>query len=375
MTNTQDRESRYRISRCVSSLISTHPFFAHLALNLNIREDSSVWTIASDGKSVFYNPDWVQKTPGDQIKCAIARLVLACGLKHHTRRGDRDYLKWQLASQLATLPILHKAGLTTKQLPVEMSAEKAYETLSETAVPSGNPDPNGEGEIKDSQEGGASLNDEEQRWDSMMHRARQNAREAGNSTAAVEEMVDSMHSSMLDWRTLLKRFMTDTAKSDYTWTTPNKRHIAAGLYLPSLHSESMPPFIFAIDTSGSMPTIELAAVWSEIRAAAQDLNPESLTVVQCDMQVHKMDIYNPHSLPLHLSVVGRGGTAFSPVFEAVAEMTPPACMIYFTDLGSFDYPKFPPPYPVIWAVSGEPDSMWNPPFGERVDIPPMVEMR
>ena len=42
----------------------------------------------------------------------MARVVMACALKHHTRRGERDSERWQTASQLVTHALLRDAGFT-----------------------------------------------------------------------------------------------------------------------------------------------------------------------------------------------------------------------------------------------------------------------
>ena len=63
-----------------------------------------------------------------------ARVVLACALKHHTRRGDRDPERWQRASQLVTHGLLRDAGFN---LPPDadawddISVEQAYDRLPE----------------------------------------------------------------------------------------------------------------------------------------------------------------------------------------------------------------------------------------------------
>ena len=54
----------------------------------------------------------VADTDADLIKTAIGRVVLACTLKHHTRRGERDPDRWQRASQLVTHGLLRDAGFT-----------------------------------------------------------------------------------------------------------------------------------------------------------------------------------------------------------------------------------------------------------------------
>ena len=103
-------ESARRISNCVTALLRDQPFFGSLALRLPIRADATRETLASDGKDIRYAPQWVADTDADRIKTALARVVLACALKHHTRRGGRDPERWQRASQLVTHGLLRDAG-------------------------------------------------------------------------------------------------------------------------------------------------------------------------------------------------------------------------------------------------------------------------
>ena len=148
-------ESARRVSDCVTALLRDQPFFGSLALRLPIRVDATRETLASDGKDIRYAPQWVADTDADRIKTALARVVLACALKHHTRRGDRDPERWQRASQLVTHSLLRDAGFV---LPPEaeawdgISAEQAYDRLPEPsddgedqsdACPSGNADDSG----------------------------------------------------------------------------------------------------------------------------------------------------------------------------------------------------------------------------------------
>ena len=130
-------ESARRVSDCVTALLRDQPFFGSLALRLPIRADATRETLASDGKDIRYAPQWVADTDADHIKTALARVVLACALKHHTRRGGRDPERWQRASQLVTHGLLRDAGFA---LPPEaeawdgISAEQAYDRLPEPSA-------------------------------------------------------------------------------------------------------------------------------------------------------------------------------------------------------------------------------------------------
>ena len=127
-------ESARRVSGCVTELLRKQPFFGSLALRLPLKPDPTRETLAADGRTIRYSPRWVADSDAHRIDAAIARVVLACALKHHTRRGGRDPERWQRASQLVTHGLLRDAGFS---LPPEaeawegMSVEEAYDRLPE----------------------------------------------------------------------------------------------------------------------------------------------------------------------------------------------------------------------------------------------------
>ena len=125
-------ESRRRLAACTGALLDQQPFFGSLALRLDVRADPTRRTIATDGRVVLYNPEWISRSSADTIRSALARIVTACALKHHTRRGARNARRWQAASQLVTHGIVRDAGFL---LPPgaeawdDTSVEEAYERL------------------------------------------------------------------------------------------------------------------------------------------------------------------------------------------------------------------------------------------------------
>lgn len=405
-------QSIRRVRRVLRNMLSTQPFFANLALRLVVQEDASRETVASDGENLFFNPAWVDETQADTIRAAVCRVVLACALKHHLRRGNRDYKKWQQASQEVTLPLLRNAGLTDEGGGTDDTVENVYKNLPDP--PKGNDpgqqpgggqgeqsqggqqsgdgnqdgqgqggsgqpshDPNGKGEIMDAPkpegqsqaEQDQQLKKAEQDWDEANRQAIQQCKSEGKTPGDIEELLSPAIPSA-DWRTILRRFMTDNAKADYTWNKPNRRHIDSGLYLPDLKSESMPPIILAIDTSGSLSSKALNMFWAEIREIVEDLQPERLTIIQCDTQIQSEEHYDPTDLPGQLTVHGRGGTRFNPVFERLPDLPHASCLIYFTDLCCEHFGEE-PDYPVLWAIEEadyESGYFTKPPFGEIVAL-------
>ena len=435
-----DSDPGDRLSDCVTALLREQPFFGSLALRLPLVADPSRKTLASDGQSVRYNPDWVKSTGADLIQTALARVVLACALKHHTRRGERQPERWQHASQLVTHGLLGDAGFT---LPPDaqawdgLSVEQAYERLPEpdgrgdspqdapggdgnesatdapgtppvaggdqpqpksddAGTPEPSVDPAGTGEILDAaprrgsvaesgaadgDRGDASPSDpaslsesdiaaEEQAWDEAMHQAANVARSQGSVPGAVEQMLDDAHRSRLDWRSLLRRYMLDSAEDDYTWSFPNRRFIDSGLYIPSVRSDGMDAIALIIDSSGSVHMPALQRTWSEIRAIAAELRPERIFVLQVDTALRRVDEHGPDELPDRLTVKGRGGTDFRPGFQWLDEQgVRLACCLYFTDMECSRYPDREPDFPVMWVNSAAPPpDRYREPWGERIDI-------
>ena len=423
------RESAIRVSDCVTELLRKQPFFGSLVLRLPLRADPTRKTLASDGKEIRYSPGWVAETDAHLIETAMARVVMACALKHHTRRGERDPERWQTASQLVTHALLRDAGFT---LPPEaeawedLSVEQAYDRLPEPGddgdpaqggangagtagqLPpggdgdeSGDPsDPAGQGDDRDGNgqgedgasgalpshdpagtgevmDAGAGSDEtpvdavaEEQAWDEAMHQALSIARAEGKAPGTVEETIRNAHAGSLDWRTLLRRYMTDAARRDYSWSVPNRRFIDSGLYLPSIRSEGIDTIAVIIDTSGSVPGQTLAEFWAELREVAAEIRPERVFVLQVDAALRDAAEYTADDLPDEIALKGRGGTDFRPGFEWLDEQgIQPAVCLYFTDMECSSYPETEPSFGTIWINWGAlPSDRNREPWGERIDI-------
>ena len=198
---------------------------------------------------------------------------------------------------------------------------------------------------------------EEQAWDEAMHQALNIARAEGKAPGRIEETVRNAHASTLDWRTLLRRYMTDAASRDYSWSVPNRRFIDGGLHLPSIRSEGIDVIAIIIDTSGSLPPQTLAEFWAELREVVAEIRLGSVIVLQVDAAVQDAAEYEPDHLPDEIALKGRGGTDFRPGFEWLDEQgIQPGVCLYFTDMECSSYPEAEPGFPVTWigSIGGRP---------------------
>ncbi len=101
-----------RIQKARTALLLDHPFFGSLLFRLGGRASGSIQTMATDGVSLFYNPAFVETLNAAELAGVLAHEVMHPALQHHTRRGDRDLKRWNIACDYAINPLLLDAGLT-----------------------------------------------------------------------------------------------------------------------------------------------------------------------------------------------------------------------------------------------------------------------
>ena len=226
----------------------------------------------------------------------------------------------------------------------------------------GDPDqPNPSGQPGTRAPSAADLARQEEDWAIATAQAEATAKAMGLAAGDAARAIRAQVAPRVDWRDVLRRYLSAAAKSDYAWTPPNRRYIAQGLYLPSLRSETLGPVVVAVDTSGSIDDETLAAFSAEIAAILDEAAPEAVHVVYCDAAVRATERFEPGEA-IRLCPQGGGGTAFRPVFDWVAKSDiQPVCVVYLTDLDGDDFGPA-PDYPVLWV------STWKTgaPFGEVI---------
>ena len=235
----------------------------------------------------------------------------------------------------------------------------------------GHGDPGKSGEVRDapSPKGESnSLDDrtgKENEWKIALAQAVSQAKSMGNLPAGLERLVDKILNPKLNWYDLLSRFINASARSDYSWTYPNRRYFHMGIYLPSIRSDDLPEVIIAVDTSGSVSQAELDQFSAEV-SSILEYHEITIRLIYCDVQVTRVETFQRQDLPITLSLKGGGGTDFRPVFQWVEQQgISPECLIYLTDLECSRFPKE-PFYPVLWAQIGSTGT--QPPFGEVIEI-------
>jgi predicted metal-dependent peptidase len=392
-----------RIQKARTALLLDHPFFGSLLFRLGARPTTSIQTMATDGISLFYNPDFVDTLNAAELIGTLAHEVLHPALQHHTRRGDRNRKRWNIACDYAINPLLLDARLTLpKDVLIDhrfrgMSAERIYNLIEEQVTApseqstSGEPSseggsgdepslpnqgesepnapvtPGGFGQVLDAPEpegdDGDSVAEQARDWKIAVEQAENVARLAGKLPAGVTRSLEQSEAAGVDWRELLRRAWSETIPSDYSWMPPNRRHIWAGLYLPGVRSEGAGEIAIAVDCSGSINARQLGLFESEIRSILEGQRPSRVHVLYFDTEVHKVEVYEAGQ-PIALTPVGGGGTNFVPCFCWLDERgIVPQTLVFLTDLcGAF--PREAPAYPVLRAST----ESGRAPFGQVIPM-------
>lgn len=352
-----------------TALVLEQPFFGALVLRLDVVEDPACPTAWTDGTAIGYNPAFIAKLSNDEVVAVMAHEVLHCASGHPWRRAGRTSKKFNYAADYAINYVLAEAGF---KLPAGClrdgkydgkSAEWIYARLPDLPDDDGSGRPGTGGEdVRDPGPATADGNTEAD-WQQAVQQAAAVATARGSLPASLSRFAKTAAAPKVDWRSVLHRFVQQTASDDYTWRQPNRRYLAGGLYLPSLRSERVGPIAIAIDTSGSVDDVVLAQFSAEVQSVVDDVRPSRVHVIYCDAKVQRIDTFEADD-PITLKPKGGGGTAFGPVMDAVDAMDEsPVCLVYLTDLDG-SHRKTPPSMPVLWAATQVRDV----PYGEVVSI-------
>lgn len=334
-------------------LILNEPFFASASLRMEYKETNEIETGKTNGISIEYNPDFFTAMPQEERKGFIAHELMHILSLHHLRIEGRDTKVWNKACDYAINPLLKNAGISLPKGSLmeyrfnDKSAEEIYKILMQEKDDDDEDDSGSYGMVVPPPEG-EDPKQMEQDAKQMALEAYNAAKQSGNITNGIKELIDGLIEPKYDWKELLIRFVSEVVHNDYTWVKPSPRYLPSGLYLPKLESLEVGKVVFTIDTSGSVDTKLLKTFVSEIKEA-MSIFSVPVTVIHCDTKVQKVEELNYDD---EIRPVGRGGTQFQPVFDYVSEnLEETKAIVYFTDGDASDNFKE-PECPVLWAIYG-----------------------
>ena len=125
------------MKKAKSRLIESSVGMASMLLQLQLIEDNSFDTMATDGKAIYFNSDFVLSLPMEEITAVIVHEALHVIWGHHLRMGRRNAKLWNIACDYAINNYiwdvlrqpLPEGGLIDVDKYGQDSAEKIYSTL------------------------------------------------------------------------------------------------------------------------------------------------------------------------------------------------------------------------------------------------------
>ena len=301
------------------------PFFGALALRLKIVNNDELDTMATDGRHMFYNSEFVKSLTSDELVFVVAHEVMHNVYDHFSRVGSRDPQKWNIAGDyvinnelvelnVGTLPTRNITPCYDKKF-AGLTTEEVYDIIKD--------DPEYDNSFdQHCKLAGMTEEETKQLRDEIAQAVMEAAKSAGGKIPeSVKRMVDGLLAPKMDWRQVLQAEIQSCFKSDYTFERPNRKTASMGIMLPSTRNDVMIDVAVAIDTSGSITSDEVKAFLSEVKGIMNQFNDFSVTVWCFDTSTHNVAKFDPYTIEqIHnYEPHGGGGTEFECNFEMMKE--------------------------------------------------------
>ena len=371
-----------RIIKAKVDLNSTHPFFAYILMNMCIKESAEDKKLPTMGINQYgdlsWNGDFTKTLSDSHLNGVLAHEAMHMATLTFPRKGDRDHMLWNIATDLVINTLLiadgfdlpkdcilpdkkdcwefkGKGGKMYKLTDVsKRTAEDVYDFIITHVEEIKNGWGNGDGqggysgsfdthEPGDGKDSSADEKANSEKWKKIVTEAATNAKSRGQGGSIYERIVGKLLEPELDWRAILAQFMTKNMPVDYTMRMPGRRFHTTGVYYPSIIRESL-EIVVCIDVSGSISGDEYNKFISEITGIAgafPQINMRMLwwsTKVTDDLEVTKGNMDELVSYKFHST----GGTTMSCVKEYIDKKNINSQIyVYFTDGCIEDNPKIP----------------------------------
>ena len=335
----------------VAKLLIEQPFYGYVASSVSMLESEKVTTIRMSSIPdlvIYYNPVWFESLSNLQKEGTVIHELLHVMLLHQYRRENREIILWSVACDMAvnemvSAKYIDEASVTAaviekklkRKIERNKNAEYYYDIISDvedfvafTAI---------EGDSILISEGGKKLQvqkmSEESAASTEINALKSNLAQTFSDAEAESELPDGLKEQMeetyqdvtMDWRVILKRFLTGRGKMIIRKSY--KRQSRRYEELPGTKRAIGVNALIAIDESGSISDALVKEFYHELT--------EINKITGTSMAVTRFDTQCSEPVPLSTFVIDhkrvkRGGTDFRPIFQLADERKIPLVII-FTD--------------------------------------------
>lgn len=346
---------------------TNHAFASFVICNLNHIISDKYPTAATNGLSVYYNPEFFLSLTKDVRAFVVLHEIWHVCLRHcitqkysqATTEEDFNPIVFNIAGDYVINLLLKDAGVTLWENCLvdekyrDMSTVQIYKKLMEEATiiecPMMDVMPD---------ESGKDKKEAETKLDGIILAAAKISNagsKPGSLPGELEVYIDQLSNPVLPWKTILKRFFVKKTKEDTNWSKPNRRY-SSDVFLPTMDSDALGHVAMIMDMSGSVSDEEIRQFVSEIYSVLANSRITEVTVVQFDTRIVGVDVLKNKKDIKKLKFKGRGGTDISPVMDWIDKNNPDAAII-FTD-GYFYECDVKTKVPLVWLIHGGCDFSW-----------------
>lgn len=359
--DTLAEETLRRCRQQATGLAWKIPFFLPIQAQVEFVATRDVPTACVDlrGK-ILINPDFAAKHADNELAFIVAHELMHPLLLHHARRGDRDPLKWNIATDkiinrtLLAIGQLLGAGISEDRAPLRVPssallADHTQDGWSAEQLYAAEPEPSEEqrsayeqGTLRVGEGCGPVLPAADQsgpddalspseeaalrrRWHECAVACQIQGREAGNSAASLlADLVDAPQPKV-SWAQVLRgalhRALSEAGRDDVSWQRRSRRSTPEILLPGGITYRCRAAVV--IDTSGSMSDAVLASVLAETVQVVNHVRVPVFLVVH-DYVVQWAGWVRPASkvavaTEVKRRFIGRGGTSFDAAYARVGQ--------------------------------------------------------
>ena len=173
---------KYDIEALKRKMLVKYPFFGSVVAGVKYKEERSVGTAGTDGKTIYYNPDFLEKLSTDEQTFIFAHEVCHIAFNHILRSEGKNPQIWNTATDAVINQFLKRDGLKMVEGGVDIADAVNY--------------------------------DAEQLYNKMMQEQQQNQRGSGNNQQDQnKEQQDVGHDTHSLWEDAVKKHKEERAKT------------------------------------------------------------------------------------------------------------------------------------------------------------------
>ncbi|MGN1379716.1 MAG: VWA-like domain-containing protein [Bacilli bacterium] len=128
---------KYDIAVLKRKMLVKYPFFGSVVASVDYKENKGITTAGTDGKTIYYNPDFLESLSVEQQTFVFAHEVCHIAFNHILRSEGKEPQTWNIATDAVINAFLKKDGLKMIDGGVDIAeainydAEQFYEKLLE----------------------------------------------------------------------------------------------------------------------------------------------------------------------------------------------------------------------------------------------------